>query len=269
MVVRSSALRNDGGDTNGTQGTKSLERALRILEIISAEKGVGAKELAERVGLHRSSMYRILSVLQRWGYVRQDPRTMHYVLGWHLMIMADRIDLYQELPRLALPHLEELMRRTRETTHLMALEGDEVCYLAKVESPQTIRMASKVGARMPAVSTAGGKVLLAGLSAAKREKVVRGVKLRRYTSNTITDHDELLRVLEDVARRGWAIDNEENENGVCCVAAPITREDGSVVAAVTLSCPTFRTPLERLEGFITLVQETAGRISELFRVGPT
>jgi len=88
---------------------------------------------------------------------------MQYGLGWHLMVMADRIDLYQELPRLAMPYLEELMRRTRETTHLMALDGDEVCYLAKVESPETIRMASRVGARMPAVSTAGGKALLAGL----------------------------------------------------------------------------------------------------------
>lgn len=241
---------------------------MRILEIISAEKGIGAKELAQRVGLHRSSMYRILSVLQRWGYVRQDPQTMQYGLGWHLMVMADRIDLYQELPRLAMPYLEELMRRTRETTHLMALDGDEVCYLAKVESPETIRMASRVGARMPAVSTAGGKVLLAGLGAAKRERLIRSIELKRYTSNTITDREELLRVLEEVARQGWAIDNEENENGVCCVAAPVTRADGSVVAAVTLSCPTFRTPLERLQGFIPLVKETAGKISSLFRVGP-
>ncbi len=253
---------------NGAQGTKSLERALRVLEIISAEKWIGAKELADRVGLHRSSMYRILALLQRWGYVRQDPQTMQYGLGWHLIVMADRIDLFQELPRLALPYLDELMRLTRETTHLMALDGDEVCYLAKVESPETIRMASRVGARMPAVSTAGGKVLLSGLSPSKREKIIRGHELRRYTPNTITDHDELLRLLEVVARQGWALDNEENETGVCCVAAPITRQDGSMVAAVTLSCPTFRTPPERLQSFIPLVKATARKISGLFEMGP-
>lgn len=255
-------------ETNAAHGTQALERALRILEIISTERWIGAKELADRVGLHRSSVYRILALLGRWGYVRQDQQTMQYGLGLHLVAMADRIDLFQALPRLALPYLEELMKLTRETTHLMALEGDEVCYLAKVESPETIRMASQVGARMPAVSTAGGKVLLSGLSLAKREKIVRERELQRYTPNTITDQDELLKVLEVAARQGWAIDNEENETGVCCVAAPIKRQNGQPVAAVTLSCPTFRTPLSRLESYIPYVRATANKISEAFRPGP-
>lgn len=253
-------------NSQGTQGTKSLERALRILDIITAERWVGAKELADRVGLHRSSMYRILALLQRWGYVRQDPQTLQYGLGWHLLVMADHIDLYQELPRLARPYLEELMQLTRETTHLMTLDGSEVYYLAKVESPETIRMHSRVGARMPACTTAGGKVLLASLPPARRERVVRSAELRRKTANTITDPDELLALLDQVARQGWAADYEENEEGVCCIAAPVTRPDGSVVAAVTVSCPLFRTPRPRLEGFIPAIRATADKISDLFKV---
>ncbi len=247
-------------------GAQSLERALSILEIMKEEKWVSAKDLAERVGLHRSSIYRLLSVLQRWGYVRGDPQGTRFTLGWRFLEMTDRINLYEELPGIATPFLEGLMRQTRETTHLMSLEGIEVVYLAKVESPETIRMHSRVGARRPAYCTAGGKVLLSCLPSHERERRLQAASLNQLTPKTICDRERLLATLEESAHKGWAIDDEETEVGVRCVATAIKRRDGVAVAAISVSAPTFRTPLERLLEFLPLVRRTAEDVGKALQI---
>jgi len=241
-------------------GARSLERAFTLLEAIKEARGATARDLAGRVGLHRSSIYRLLAVLQKWGYVRLDPQTMKFTLGWHFLEMADQINVHQELPRAAAPHLEELMATTRETVHLMALEGVEVVYLAKVESPETIRMHSRVGARRPAYCTAGGKVLLANLPPAERERRVRSCRLEACTPNTITDPERLLEELERTVQRGYALDDEEVELGVRCVASPVLLPSGTALAAVTVSAPAFRAPIERLLTFVPLLQRTVADI---------
>lgn len=250
-----------------TPGVQSLERALTVLEFIRTRKRVGVRELTREVGLHRSSIYRMLSVLQRWGYVREDSDGV-YCLGWRFLEMAGEVNYYEEITRVAMPLLEDLMRSTRETTHLMALEGVEVVYLAKVESPETIRMHSRVGARRPAYCTAGGKILLAHLPLDERARRIRACRMERLTDNTLTEPEALMEVLDQVAARGWAGDDEEVEVGVCCVAAPIVTEHGTAVAAVTVSSPTFRTPLERLLEYLPLVQATAARVSDCLRSNP-
>ncbi|HOB86212.1 MAG TPA: IclR family transcriptional regulator [Bacillota bacterium] len=243
-------------------GVQALERALYLMEMIKEKGGADANYLAKELGVHRSSVYRILGALQRWGYVRQDSQNMKFQLGLKFIEMANQVDFFHELRLLAIPYMEKLMQHTRETTHLMTLENDHVFYLAKVESPETIRMFSRVGVRRPAYCTAGGKVLLAFLPPRERKQLVENMTLEPHTENTIQDREKLLQLLEEVAQRGWAIEIEENEPGVCCAGAPIFRKDGEVVAALTVSCPVFRTPREKLLGFLPMLMETAGEISQ-------
>ena len=212
--------------------------------------------------MHRSSIYRIISVLQSSGYIRQNSENGKYCLGFKFLEMAEGINFNQELINLAQPLMVKLMKHTRETCHLMILDHGEVVYLAKVESPETIRMHSRVGKRMPAYCTAGGKVLLANLPRSKQQSILYNIELKKLTPNTITNREEFLEILKVVSAEGWAMDNEENEKGVICLAAPIKRSSKEVVAAVTLSCPAFRTPVECLEEYVKFVKETAAKISK-------
>lgn len=247
-------------DARGS-GVQSLERALNIMEIIKEEGCIEVNELAGRMKMHRSSIYRIIAVLQKKGYVRHNSDNGKYSLGLKFLEMAEGILFHQELISLALPVMEKLTQRTRETCHLMVLDQGEVFYLAKVESPETIRMHSKVGIRMPAYCTAGGKVLLANLPRNKQQSILKGIQLKSFTPNTVTDPNKLMEILQSVLANGWAVDNEENEKGIMCLAAPIKRSDEEVVAAVTLSCPTFRTSSEDLDSYIEAVKEAAAEIS--------
>ena len=154
-------------------GVQALERALYLMEMIKEKGGADANYLAKELGVHRSSVYRILGALQRWGYVRQDSQNMKFQLGLKFIEMANQVDFFHELRLLAIPYMEKLMQHTRETTHLMTLENDHVFYLAKVESPETIRMFSRVGVRRPAYCTAGGEGP-AGFSAAPGAQAVGG-----------------------------------------------------------------------------------------------
>jgi len=246
---------------NRKSGAQTLERALDILEIIKKESHVEVKDLTKYMNMHRSSIYRIISVLEKRSYVRHNSINGKYYLGYKLLEMASEIDTHQNLVELAQPFMENLMHRTQETCHLMILDQTDVVYLAKVESPATIRMHSQVGMRRSAYCTAGGKVLLAHLPHIKQNEILEHVELKRITPHTITNVEEFKNHLHEVLLQGYAIDNQENEMGIVCLAAPIMKARGSVVAALTVSCPQFRTSSEKLDKFKVMVQETANQIS--------
>ena len=145
-----------------------------------------------------------------------------------------------DLVKEATPYLKELVKLCNETVHLGVREEGEVLYLAKEESSQTIRMISYVGKRAPLHCTALGKVLLAHLSTEERKKTLGEKVLRRLTENTITDEEELEKELGKVREQGFALDIEENEKDVRCIAAPIRNYQGKVIAAISISSPIFR-----------------------------
>jgi DNA-binding IclR family transcriptional regulator len=167
-----------------------------------------------------------------------------------------------DLVKEATPYLKELVKLCNETVHLGVLEEGEVLYLAKEESSQTIRMISYMGKRAPLHCTALGKVLLTYLSAEERKEILGEKALPRLTENTITDKRELEKELDKVREQGFALDREENEKDVRCIAAPIRNYQGEVIAALSISSPIFRIDKNAQNNLKEALIETSEKISK-------
>ncbi len=246
---------------------QTVERTSHILEILGqSPQGISIRELSERVKLPKGTTHRLLSSLAYFGYARQDPKTKNYFLGLKLVelgnILLSQLDLRKE----AEPFLRDLAERTKETVHMVILDRGEIVYIDKVElnhNPSGLKMASRIGLRNPAHSCAVGKVLLAHLSEDELDNLIKEKGLPRRTENTITDPNKLKEHLRLVRTQGYAVDDEENERGIRCVAAPIYNETGKPVAALSISGPAFRITKKVVQETLKKeVMETASRISE-------
>jgi IclR family KDG regulon transcriptional repressor len=175
--------------------------------------------------------------------VKQDPKTRNYFLGFKLVELGNLLLNQLDLRKEAEPFLRDLAERIKETIHMVVMDRDEVVYIDKVEteqSPSGLRMASRIGLRNPPHSCAVGKVLLADFSDESQDSFLKGRSLSRRTENTMTDLAQLKEHLKQVRKQGYALDDEENERGIRCVAAPIYNETGRAVAAISISGPAFR-----------------------------
>ena len=242
---------------------KVLDKTFSILNILlQHDSSMHITEISEKLELYPSTTHRILDTLKHWGYVEQDLKTQKYRLGLKAlelgMAKLHQMDLVKE----ATPYLKELVKLCNETVHLGVREEGEVLYLAKEESSQTIRMISYVGKRAPLYCTALGKVLLAYLSAEERKKILGEKALPRLTENTITDKRQLEKELDKVREQGFALDQEENEKDVRCMAAPIRNYQGEVIAALSISSPIFRIDKNAQNNLKEALIETSRKISK-------
>ena len=242
---------------------KVLDKSLSVLELL-LQKGSSMNmiELSEKLGFYPSTIHRILDTLKHRGYVEQDSHTQKYQLGLKILELGMAKLQQMDLVREATPYLKELVKQCNETVHLGVLEEGEVLYLAKEESSQTIRMISYVGKRAPLHCTALGKVLLTYLSTEERKKILGEKVLPRLTENTITDKRELEKELSKVREQGFALDREENEKDVRCVAAPIRNYQGEVIAALSISSPIFRIDKNAQNNLKEALIETSKKISK-------
>jgi len=242
---------------------KVLNKTFSILEVLLQQgSAMNMTEISEKLGLYPSTTHRILDTLKHWGYVEQDPHTQKYQLGLKALELGMAKLHQMNLAREATPYLKELVNQFNETVHLGILEEEEVLYLLKEESSQTIRMHSWVGKRAPLHCTALGKVLLAHLSVEERKKILGEKVLSRHTENTITDKRKLEKELSKVREQGFALDREENEKDVWCIAAPIKNHQGKVIAAVSISGPAFRIDKKVQNNLKEVLIETSTKISK-------
>jgi IclR family KDG regulon transcriptional repressor len=250
-----------------TNLVQAIERAVLILDTLSQKpQGVSLRELSAQVELPKGTTHRLLSSLAYFGYVRQDLTTKDYFLGFRLVELGNRLLNQLDLRTEAKPLLLELGRRVKETIHLVILDQNEVLYIDKVESDENhvgLRMASRIGSRTKAHSCAVGKVLLADLSESQLEEYTKQQGLPKLTERTLTDLRQLKEHLEVVRKRGYAVDDEENERGIRCVAAPIRNESGRVIAATSISGPAIRITRQRIRDTLQReISETAANISK-------
>jgi len=220
------------------EGLSSVRNAARLLcAFTPADRDLGVSELAARLGLAKSTIHRLLSTLALEGLIERDPVSGRYRLGLKLYelgtIAADHLDLHEVV---AGP-IDDLRNRTGETVHVAILDGPEVVYIARRESPHTLRLFLRVGHRNHAHCTSTGKVLLAFLPATERAAILDGRELPAHTKYTITDRTKLDAELDAIRRRGWAENINESELGVHSVAAPIRDASGRVVAAISAAGP--------------------------------
>jgi DNA-binding IclR family transcriptional regulator len=241
-------------------------RALTVLEVLAREgREMGVTDLAQKLHLNKSTVHRLLQSMVAAGFVVRGKQEGEYRASIKLCelgsLVLDSLDLRNE----ASPHLKQLAESTGETVHLVILDDCHGVYIDKVDGPSTIRMVSRIGRRIPLYCTAVGKTLLAGLPADERDDMLRrtlaAYDYRRFTPNTVADVASLIAHLDRVAAQGYALDCEENEEGVTCVAAPIRDHEGRVVAACSVSGPTFRLGASHMEAIISAVVATTCEIS--------
>jgi IclR family KDG regulon transcriptional repressor len=235
---------------------RALSRGLLILEILASHsQGLSLSTIARKSGLAKSSTHRLLQTLLINGYVRRDARhSDHYLPSFKLLTLSSQLIQDTDLAVIARPHLETLAQMTGETVHLVLLDHDQAVYVAKVESPNPIRMYSQIGNRAPLHCTGVGKAILAFLPKERQNLVLKG-DLPRYTDTTLTDPGELRAHLDHTRRQGYAIDNGEHEENVRCIAVPLLSSAGQVVGAVSVAAVSYRVDLSTLESWHPLLVE--------------
>jgi IclR family acetate operon transcriptional repressor len=239
----------------------AVDHCLQLIEALSAaEAPRGVTELSAELGLAKSTVYKLLQTLRQRRYVVQEPASGRYRLGLKFVELGGVVLDGLSIRELAQAHLQALMEATRETVQLGVLDGREVVYADKIESRQTIRMYSRVGRRSPAHCTALGKALLA----CQPEPTLRALlpaSLRRYTPRTITTWSRLRDELKQVRAEGYAVDDEEFEEGLRCVAAPVRDHTRAVVASLGVAGPAARVTDVRLPVLAKQVKEAAEAVS--------
>jgi IclR family acetate operon transcriptional repressor len=239
----------------------SLQRGLRLLSLFALEeKGLSASDVARLSNLPVSTVHRFLVNLESTGFLSCDTAGI-YQLGIACVSLGQAARGQLDVRRASLPHLQELNHRTRETVHLTVRHGLFAVYVEKLDSPEPLRIHSRIGATIPLYCTAVGKVLLAYLPESEREKVLEHLELKRFTENTASNLQELQVELERTRKNGFACDLEEHELHIRCIAAPIWDHSGVVNASLSVTGPAVRMSTARLRQIAPLIREAGLKIS--------
>jgi DNA-binding IclR family transcriptional regulator len=230
--------------------SQSVDRALTLLAGLS-EGPKTLDDLAETIGVHKSTVLRLLRTLESHRFVQRDG-VRYYRLGTALFDLAHRSLEDRDVRRSVEPALRELNALTGHTVHLASYEGGEVVYIDKFESRHQVRMYSRIGKRAPLHCTAVAKILVSALPEAERRTIAGSIEYTPLTRNTIVTPEAYLAELAHVAERGYAIDNSEHEDFIHCIAAPVRGSRGEVLAAMSLSVPQV---LLDLDGLLALVPD--------------
>ena len=237
-----------------TQGLASVDRALQILELLGRRRGVRVMDVADHLGVARSTAHRLLTALLRREFVVQDAAKIYhrgpafYASGFGF----DRTPVIRAAVR---PQLENLAKRVDETCHLVVLEGNGARFIDAVESGQVLRVGSRTGMLLPAHTTAAGKALLAELSAADFFALYpRGLPGMRAE---LAKRTTLQRELAAVRKQGYATNFDESERGVTAAAITLKDGGGRAVASMAVACPSARCPRTRIDSFVRALRESA------------
>ncbi|MBV1757357.1 MAG: IclR family transcriptional regulator [Dethiosulfatibacter sp.] len=229
---------------------QSVDRTINIIEVLSNHRdGLGLTELSQIIGLHKSTVHRLLLTLISHGYVSQNPQNQQYHMTIKMYELGSRVIDSMDLSKVSRPYLKALRDATNEVVHLVIPDGTDIVYIDKMESNNSIRMHSRIGARSPLYSTSAGKAMLAYLPESRIREIWDASDIIQRTPNTVVKYDQLLVVLEKVRENGYALDEEENEPGIRCIGAPIFNHKGDVIGAISISGPTMRVTPEVVETF--------------------
>ncbi|NLC73814.1 MAG: IclR family transcriptional regulator [Clostridiales bacterium] len=239
-------------------------RLFDSLEYLAEHGESGLAEIAAESGLNKSTTHRILSSLEYMGYVRQNNENGKYSLSLKIVSLASQLMSHVDINRMVRPYLKELSEVTGETVHFVEREGAEVVYIDKEESDRnTVRMVSHIGSRMPFYRTAVGKAIASSMHDEDVRKLWDSCKIEGITPHTITDYIEFTKTLKAVRKKGYALDNEENETGVRCIACPLCIGDDGTRYAFSVSAPVTRMNNERIESLSALMLKTKQDIENI------
>lgn len=240
---------------------QSVSRAAAILRCFFDYQTLSLQEISNMVGLHKSTTSTLVTTLKNEQFLEQEPGTSRYRLGMNSFLLGANTKI--NLRTITQPYLLSLNERFRETVNLAAPDGSDIIYVNKLESEYSMRTCTRIGQRLPFYCTANGKVIFAHYSPERLQSIFNGLHLKRFTQNTISDIEALRQELIMARSNGYACDNEELEEGLCCFATPIFDRSSLPVAAISLSGPTFRMNSSAKEDMVAELMACASAISEV------
>lgn len=245
---------------------QSAGKIFQILETLSETGPIGLIELSNMVGLHKSTTFRLLNSLTYMGYVTQDEVSSKYMLSYKILEIAGKLMDRMDILSIVHPFILKLAEQCNETVHLVQRNGNHTVYIDKVDSEaNSIRMVSRIGTTLPMYCSGVGKAILAELPQKEVEAIWYSSEIIKKTPKTIITLEELYQVLEEVKIKGYALDNEENEEGVRCIAACIKDGKGNPNNAFSISAPVNRMSDERIEEFTHYVLEMKEKMTKELR----
>ena len=240
-----------------------MDRALAILDVLGSLSGDSSLvELCVALNLHKSTLHRLMMVLERHRLVDKNPDTGRYRLGLKLFELGSKAIASLDLREQARPHLTRLQQETEETVNFAVLDQGEVLYIAKIEPQRNLRIAAHVGHRLPAYCTALGKAMLAESPETEVDSILRGCEMKARTPNTITTPAMLKDELRMIHSRGYAIDDEENDEGARCVGVAVRDQRGNPVAAISVSGPASRVTKSKVPEIAKVLIRSAQALSK-------
>jgi IclR family KDG regulon transcriptional repressor len=240
----------------------SVQRALDIINLFEGSKSeIGNAEIAQMLGLDPGTVAGLIHTLKLNNYLDQNPTNRKYRLGLKLAERAAVLLEQLDMRKIAAPYLENLRQWSGESTNLAIRDHQEVVYIERIFGSSSLGIRSEIGKRAPIHSTALGKAIVANMHPQDAQILLADYKFFPVTPKTITNADQFLEELEHTRKNGFALDEEENELGGRCLAAPIFNHDGIAVAAISISVPIQRLPEEKIIPYGTKIKEIALEIS--------
>ena len=247
--------------TNQPEAVSSVLKVFTILQALGEQKAIGITELSQQLMMSKSTTYRFLQTMKTLGYVAQEGNADKYSLTLKLFELGAKSLEYVELIPLADKEMQLISAQTNEALHLGTLNGDAIIYIHKIDSGYNLRMHSRIGNQNPLYSTAIGKVLLAPLDEAEVRRKLTDVEFIKHTDKTLENTEQLLAELAIVRQQHFAEDNEEQEPGLRCLAAPVYDRFGNVIAGISISLPTIRFSEAGKTAYVAMLQQAGKRIS--------
>lgn len=242
---------------------QSVDRALSILEVLSDyEDGLGITEISEKVDLHKSTVYRLLATLTYKGYIKQNPSTSKYSLSLKLFELGNKKVEKMDLVSVAEPYLRELMEKTNEVIHLGVRDEADIVYVSKVEPQKSMKMYTRIGMRKPMYCTAMGKAMMSQMTEEEVQKIWSASDIQKLTDNTIVDFGKFKENLKDINMAGYAMDNQEVEEGIRCLGAVIKDYRSRVCGAVSISSSIISLTEDKIDYFSKIILEYTEKISK-------
>ncbi|MBF9003219.1 DNA-binding transcriptional regulator KdgR [Vibrio nitrifigilis] len=244
------------------EAVSSVLKVFSILQALGEQKEIGVSELSQRLMMSKATTYRFLQTMKTLGYVSQEGEADKYSLTLKLFELGSKSLEYVDLVGLANKEMQQIADKTNEALHLGALDENAIIYIHKIDSGYNLRMYSRIGRRNPLYSTAIGKVLLAERDESYVRHLLEDVDFIPHTERTHQNTDQLLNELHLVREQHFAEDNEEQEPGLRCIAAPIYDRFGMVIAAISISFPTIRFAEERKGEYVEMLHTACRNVSE-------
>ncbi|HSR10962.1 MAG TPA: IclR family transcriptional regulator [Thermodesulfobacteriota bacterium] len=249
-----------GKSVNNAPST--VRKALDMIEAFAeAGRPLGVTEISRRLKAHKSTAYRILQALRQKGYIRQDPVTEKYSLGFKILRIGAGLLEQVSFREIGKEVLKTLGQETSQTARLAVLEGTEVVYIEHVDGKDPLRLHLQIGSRGPVYCTAAGKAILAFLPERERDEILSQCEFRVLTAKTIDHRSKFLKELEAVRKNGFSVSNEEFREGIRAAGAPIFDMQGRVVGAIVMVAPAFRLRTRDFPLFGQQVKKAAMEIS--------